>query len=119
MRSLFISSAFRTILLAHLFVEVLPLRLRQKRKTLQADSPDRLEFQFADFQIIRPVLSNAHPPRCCSHIEPQLRTSNDWEVSYKKRFRANIIVWGMPRDLTTLDIRAKFVDLGLVSFVFC
>ena len=27
------SSEFRTILLAHLFVEVLPLRLRQKRKT--------------------------------------------------------------------------------------
>ena len=38
-------------------------------------------------------------------------------MSYKKRFRANIIVWGMPRDLTTLQIRAKFADLGLVSFV--
>ena len=46
-----------------------------------------------------------------------LRTGDDWEVSYKKRFRANIIVWGMPRDLTTLEIRAKFADLGLVSFV--
>ena len=41
-----------------------------------------------------------------------MRTSDDWEVSYKKRFRANIIVWGMPRDLTTLEIRAKFADLG-------
>ena len=47
----------------------------------------------------------------------RLRTGDDWEVSYKKRFRANIIVWGMPRDLTTLEIRAKFADLGLVSFV--
>ena len=48
---------------------------------------------------------------------PRLRTSSNWEVSYKKRFRANIIVWGMHRDLTTLEIRAKFADLGLVSFV--
>ena len=47
----------------------------------------------------------------------RLRTGDDWEVSYKKRFRANIIVWGVPRDLTTLEIRAKFADLGLVSFV--
>ena len=51
------------------FVEVLPLRPRRKGKTLQADSPDRLEFPSAGFQIIRPVI-NAHPPRCCSHIEP-------------------------------------------------
>ena len=28
-----------------------------------------------------------------------------------------ILVRGMPRDLTTLEIRAKFADLGLVSFV--
>ena len=40
---------------------------------------------------------------------PRLRTSDDWKVSYEKCFRAtcNIIVGGMPRDLTTL----------LVSFV--
>ena len=35
-------------------------------------------------------------------------------MSYKKCFRANIIVWGMPRDP---KIRPKFADLGLVSFV--
>ena len=40
-----------------------------EEKTLQADSPDRLEFPSADFQIIRPVLINVHPPQCCSHIE--------------------------------------------------
>ena len=45
---------------------------------------------------------------------PRLRTSDDWEVCYKKRFSANIIVWGMPRDITKLKISA---DLGLVSFV--
>ena len=29
----------------------------------------------------------------------------------------NIIVWGMPKDLPTLEIRAKLADLGLDSFV--
>ena len=47
----------------------------------------------------------------------QPRTSEDWVVSKHKRFRANIIVWGMPKDLTTLEIRAKLADLGLASFV--
>ena len=44
----------------------------------------------------------------------QPRTSEDWVVSKRKRFRANII---MPKDLTTLEIRAKLADLGLASFV--
>ena len=48
---------------------------------------------------------------------PQLRTSEDWLVSHNKGFRANIIVWGMPKDLPTLEIRAKLADLGLDSFV--
>ena len=43
----------------------------------------------------------------------QPRTSEDWVVSKCKRFRANIIVWGMPKDLTTLEIRVKLADLGL------
>ena len=47
----------------------------------------------------------------------QPRTSEDLVVSKHKRFRANIIVWGMPKDLTTLEIRAKLADLGLASFV--
>ena len=37
-------------------------------------------------------------------------------VSHNKRFRANIIVWGFSRDLSTLKIRAKLSDLGLSSF---
>ena len=48
---------------------------------------------------------------------PQLKTSEDWLVSHSKGFKANIIVWGMPKDLPTLEIRAKLADLGLVSFV--
>ena len=48
---------------------------------------------------------------------PQLKTSEDCLVSHNKGFRANIIVWGMPKDLPTLEIRAKMADLGLDSFV--
>ena len=45
------------------------------------------------------------------------RVEKDWIVSHKKRFRANIIVWGLSRNLSTVEIRAKFSDLGLASFV--
>ena len=48
---------------------------------------------------------------------PRLKTSEDWLVSHNKGFRANIIVWVMPKDLLTLEIRAKMADLGLDSFV--
>ena len=45
----------------------------------------------------------------------QPRTREDWVVSKRKRL-ASIILWGMPKDLTTLEIRAKLADLGLVSW---
>ena len=48
---------------------------------------------------------------------PRLKTREDWLVSHSKGFRANIIVWGMPKDLPTFEIRAKLADLGLDSFV--
>ena len=41
----------------------------------------------------------------------------DWVVSHGKGFRANIILWGMRRDISTLEVRAKLADLGLASFV--
>ena len=41
------------------------------------------------------------------------RTEGTWVVS---RFRANIIVWGSSRDLSTLETRAKLSDLGLSRF---
>ena len=37
-------------------------------------------------------------------------------MSQNKRFRASIIVWGMPKSLSTLEIRAKLADIGLASF---
>ena len=38
-------------------------------------------------------------------------------MSRKKGFRTNIIVGGLSRNLSTIEIRVKFSDLGLVSFV--
>ena len=38
-------------------------------------------------------------------------------MSHSKGFRTNIIVWGMPKDLPTLEIRAKLADLGIDRFV--
>jgi len=51
----------------------------------------------------------------CMHLENM--TNGDWVVSYGKGFRANIILWGMPRDVSTLEVRDKLADLGLASFV--
>ena len=38
-------------------------------------------------------------------------------MSHNKRFRANVIVWAMRKDLPTFEIRVKLADLGLDSFV--
>ena len=35
------------------------------------------------------------------------RTDGDLVVSHGKGFRANIILWGMPTDVSTLEVRAK------------
>ena len=43
------------------------------------------------------------------------RVEGEWVVSRKKRFRTNIMVWGSPRSLSTLKIRAKFSDLDFVA----
>ena len=40
---------------------------------------------------------------------------DDWVVGCNKRACANIIVWGMPKSLSTLEVRGKLADIGLVS----
>ena len=40
---------------------------------------------------------------------------DDWVVSCHNRACANIIVWGMPKSLSTLEVRGKLSDIGLVS----
>ena len=48
--------------------------------------------------------------------DPRLETDDDWVVSYNKRSCVSIILWGMPRELSTLEIRGKLADIGLVGF---
>ena len=48
--------------------------------------------------------------------DPQLNTDTDWAVSRKKGFKASIILWGMPRDASILEIRSRLADVGLVGF---
>ena len=38
----------------------------------------------------------------------------DWVVSCNKRYRANVIFWGMHKSLLTFEIWAKLADRGLV-----
>ena len=44
-------------------------------------------------------------------------TDNDWVVSRNKRSRATIIVRGLCKDLSMLEVRSIFADLGLERFV--
>ena len=41
-----------------------------------------------------------------------LKTSEEWLLSNNERFRANIIVCGMPKDIPTLEIRPRGRVLG-------
>ena len=41
----------------------------------------------------------------------------DWVVSRSKTSRASVIVCGVPKHLSTLDICSKFANIGLSSFV--
>ena len=54
-----------------------------------------------------------------SKKETDLRptTGKDLVVSHNQCYRVNIIVWGLHKELTTLEVRAKFADMGLESFV--
>ena len=57
-------------------------------------------------------------PVCHASLNTVSQVTSDaaWTVSKNKRFRANIIVWGMPKSLSLLEIRTKLADLGLVGF---
>ena len=55
--------------------------------------------------------------RCDAVKAVQLGTGETWAVNCKKRFRAYVLVWGLPKSFTTLEIRSKFIDIGLASFV--
>ena len=58
------------------------------------------------------------PPRryVAPTTDPQLELCEDWAVSYNKHRCASIILWGMPRELSTLEIRGKLADIGLRAY---
>ena len=45
------------------------------------------------------------------------RTGKDLVVGHNQRSRVTIIVWVLHKELTTLEVCAKFADMGLESFV--
>ena len=47
---------------------------------------------------------------------PRLNTYTDWDVSCKKGFNANILLWGMPSNVSILETWSKLADVGLVGF---
>ena len=102
-------------MLTHLFKKVFLLRSGRKRRTLGATvfnrCFNRCIFKFYSAFYLIPTKD------AVTKKDRQPRTSKDWVVSKHKHFRASIIVWGMPKDLTTLETRAKLADQGLASFV--
>ena len=42
--------------------------------------------------------------------ELALETAADWSVSQGRRFRANIIIWGMRKHYSTLEVRTILTD---------
>ena len=92
------------ILLKHLFKKVFLLRSGRKRRTLGATVFNRLRFNRYIFKFYGAFY--LMPTKVVvTKKDRQPRTSEDWVVSKHKRFRANIIVWGMPKDLTVLSLQ--------------
>ena len=50
------------------------------------------------------------------NAELQVCSEKEWIVSCSKRYRACIILCGMAESLSTLEVRTKLVDTGLVGF---
>ena len=42
--------------------------------------------------------------------ESAFETAADWSVSHGRRFRANIIIWGMRKHYSTLEVRTILAD---------
>ena len=47
--------------------------------------------------------------------EPQELSENEWSVSQNKRSRASVMVWGMLKSLSVLEIRAKLLEMGFFA----
>ena len=54
-------------------------------------------------------------PTSCNDVleESAFETAADWSVSHGRRFRANIIIWGMRKHYSTLEVRTILADANL------
>ena len=75
------------------FKKIFLLRSGRKRRTLGAAVFNHCNFKFYGAFYLMPTKD------AVTKKDRQPRMSEDWVVSKHKRFRASIIVWGMPKDL--------------------
>ena len=113
-RSLFYSSAFKAFFLAPLCVHSFLFYLRGERRSSEVATSYYL--LSSPSYLNSPLLMRTRHARNGPDLQP--RTGKDLVVSHNQRSRVNIIVWGLHKELTTLEVRAKFADMaGLESFV--
>ena len=74
-----------------------------------------LRHHIFEFAIVSYFMRTRHASKNGTDLQP--RTGKDLVVSHNQRSRVNIIVWGLHKELTTLEVRATFADMGLESFV--
>ena len=70
---------------------------------------------FFEFAVVFYLMRRRHDSKKGTDLRPT--TGKDLVVSHNQCYRVNIIVWGLHKELTTLEVRAKFADMGLESFV--
>ena len=58
-------------------------------------------------------------PTSCNNVleESTFKTAVDWYVSQGRRFRANIIIWGMHEHYSTLEVRTILADANFENLV--
>ena len=49
--------------------------------------------------------------------ELTFETAADWSVSHGRRFRANIIIWGMRKHYSTPEVRTILADANFENLV--
>ena len=74
-----------------------------------------LHLPIFEFAVVFYLMRTRHASKNGTDLQP--RTGKDLVVSHNQRSRVNIIVWGLHKDLTTLEVHAKLADMGLESFV--
>ena len=124
-RRLFFGSARRLNLALFLSVDRVATYVRGRRRFGESGGATFAEFReaffffffFFEFSVFFYLMRINARHATDLDSDRRSRADGDWVVSHGKGFRANIILWGMPRDISTLEVRAKLADLGLASFV--